>query len=110
MARTATTRDNTTFEVGDEVSYSFGSDSYPAVVVDVSKSGHKITTQQMEVLITKGDESQQEGVDYVVMPNENGTLYVWTRRTNGRYLMRGANYNGAPRLSHGVRYYRDPSF
>lgn len=97
-----------TFKVGDEVSYNFGSDSYPAEVIAVSKSGHKVTVRQLEVMVVNGDYTGPQ--DYVTMSDENGSVYNFTRRERGHYQMSGANYARAPRLSHGARYYQDPSF
>lgn len=103
-----TGKSNFTFVDGDEVSYGIGSDRYPAEVISVSKTGHKIITRDLEVLVTNGDYTGPQ--DYVTLSNPEGRLIEWTRRGNNRYQEKGASYRGAPVLSHGARYYQDPSF
>lgn len=103
-----TGKSNTSFAEGDEVSYGIGSDRQPAEVISVSKTGHKVVTRDLDVMVTKGDYTEAQ--DYVTMSDENQRVIEWTRRGNGRYQEKGANYAGASVLSHGARWYRDPSF
>lgn len=94
------------FKVGDGVSYGFGSDSYPATVIAVSKSGRKVTIQNDDYEYIKGTDQE-----YVYTKNENGGISEYSLRKNGRFCLVGTapSWRGGS-LGSGRRYYQDPSF
>lgn len=93
-------------KVGDGVSYGFGSDSYPATVIAVSKSGRKVTIQSDNSEYVKGTDQE-----FIYTKNPHGTIYEYSLRKNGQFCMVGTvpSYRGGS-LGKGRRYYQDPSF
>jgi hypothetical protein len=103
-----TTRTTSTPVVGDEATYSVGSDSYPATVVAVSKSGHRVTLQDANWTVTSG--SMHDGsAQYSYEANPSGPTRVATRRANGDYRLQGWDRGGFVGFGH-RRMYHDPSF
>jgi hypothetical protein len=78
------TTTNTTPVVGDAATYSVGSDSYPATVVKVSPSGHRVTLQDDSWKVTSG--SMMDGsADF----KSASRLTSVTRRADGKYRLVG---------------------
>lgn len=79
------------FKVGDGVSYGFNGDSYPATVVEVSPSGHRIVVQDDDARCIKGDSSYgANDAQFLFAVNTKGRKTVFTRRWNGAYVMAGS--------------------
>jgi hypothetical protein len=85
-AHTLSMNANNSFQIGDKVSYSVGSDRYAGEVVGVSKSGHEVLVQE------------KIGCNPV----------TFTRRGNGQYRRCGWKTTGL--LSHGGETKLDPTF
>jgi hypothetical protein len=101
------------FAVGAGVTFNIGSDSYPATVVDVSPSGHRVT-------ITRDRMTPNEGVngiahrwteaDATFTVDPDARRQVFTRRatkTGFAWVEKGSKY---VYLSPGRSCYMDPSF
>lgn len=94
--------------VGDPATYSVGSDAYPATVVAVSKSGHRVTLQDDDWKVTSGT-VQDGSATYSYTPNPRAATRVATRRADGKYRLAGWERGGF--VGFGTRrMYRDPSF
>jgi hypothetical protein len=99
--------------VGMGASFGAGSDSYPATVVEVSKSGKRLwITQDSVVVAGEWAEGEDEASLYTTVSNMDGARREYTLRKNGRWILAGcemkAHYMA---LTLGVRRYRqDPSF
>ena len=95
-------------KVGAPATFSIGSDSYSVEVIEVSPSGHKVTTRAMSTRCT-----DYERQTYEIASNPYGSVRTFTRRKGGTddrpiYLLAGSNYGY---LFVGfAREYRDPSF
>jgi hypothetical protein len=96
--------------VGAPASYGYGSDSYPATVIEVSKSGHRITLQHDRTEVVAG--SGADGTArHICSPDPDGSTVVATRRADGRYRIAGcSNFATVYFGRSGRRAYRDPSF
>lgn len=91
--------------VGTPCSYRAGSDVYPATVVAVSPSGHRVTVRNARVTEwTPFPDSR--GVRFE--PNPNGAVEVYTRRADGRYRPVGCDFGSLSFA--GYAAHRDPSF
>jgi hypothetical protein len=100
-------------EVGMGASYGAGSDSYPATIVEISKSGKMLWIQQDEVIVTgEWAQGEYEARTYSTMPNTEATRICYTLRKNGRWIMKGQPITAwYCALSIGARRYRqDPHF
>ena len=94
--------------VGDPATYSVGSDSYPATVVAVSKSGHRVTLQDDDWKVVSG--SMVDGsAKYTYSPYPQGPTRVATRRADGSYRLVGWSSGGWVGFGRRVKHY-DPSF
>ena len=94
-------------QVGQRVSYTVGSDRYPAEVVSVSKSGHRIVVRDAKV--TRYDE---HGVAVAIETDADGSEHVYTRRKVGTrtiYQRAGWTHSGLA-LDGGWRGFSDPTF
>ena len=99
--------------VGMGASFGAGSDSYPATVVSVSKSGKKIGIQQDAVVVGgEWKEGEYEADLYTTIPNTEALVEFYTLRDNGRWIRVGnPKHAHWASLSLGVRRYRqDPHF
>ena len=108
---TATATETTTAnlpKVGDEGSYSIGSDRYAVTVAFVSKSGHRVVTRDAIAKLTSGDICANAQV-YEFKADPNGNEHVFTRRGDGVYRLAGCTSYGRLNLN-GYSAYRDPSF
>ena len=70
--------------IGQQGSFTIGTDTYPVTVVEVSKSGHKVTVQTDQ---TVRFDSDYQGVEFARDPR--GHHHTFTRRQDGRYLLVG---------------------
>jgi len=94
-------------QVGQRISYTVGSDRYPAEIVYVSKSGHRIVVRDAKV--TKYDE---HGFAVAIETDADGSEHTYTRRNTGTrsiYQRAGWNHSGLD-LDRGWRGFLDPSF
>lgn len=94
-------------QVGQQVSYSVGSDRYPAEVVSVSPSGHRIVVRDARVL-----RYSEQGVALVIEADPAGEMHTYTRRKIGArtiYRRAGWDHSGLD-LDRGWRGFSDPSF
>lgn len=95
--------------VGAPASYGYASDSYPATVIAVSKSGHRITLQSDRTEVVSG--SVLDGsAKWICTPDANGSTVEATRRRDGKYRIVGCSNYGTVTFGRGRRAYRDPSF
>lgn len=100
-------------EVGMGASYGAGSDSYPATIVSVSKSGKSLEIVEDSVLVTgEWNEGEYSPETFVTMADPEAPRRTYTLRKNGRWILKGqpitAYYMA---LSIGRRSYRqDPHF
>lgn len=92
--------------VGDGATIVYGSDQYPATVIEVSRTGHRIKIQYDTVRrVDKNGFSEDQ--KWEINPNSAGEIRVATRRRNGAYRIKGE----PTRVLIGFRrMYRDPSF
>ncbi len=100
-------------EIGMGASFGAGSDSYPATIVEISKSGKMLWIQQDEVIVTgEWAQGEYEAKTYSTMPNTEAARICYTLRKNGRWIMKGQPITAwYCALSIGQRRYRqDPHF
>lgn len=94
-------------QVGQQVSYSVGSDRYPAEVVSVSPSGHRVIVRDARVL-----RYSEQGVAVAIESDADGAKHTYTRRKVGTriiYRRAGWEHSGLD-LDHGWRGFSDPTF
>lgn len=99
--------------VGMGASYGAGSDSYPATIIEVSKSGKQLTIQHDEIIVTgEWAQGEYEAKTYSTIENPEGATAVYTLRKNGRWILKGQPISAwYCALSIGQRRYRqDPHF
>ena len=96
------------FVIGDGVSIGYGSDSYPATVVDTTKGSVRVQTD--DCFCIKPETSYGSGdSEFIYSRNPEGSIQTFTVRKNGRlYPKGGSNKYGS--LGAGRLYYRDPHF
>jgi len=95
-------------KVGDGATYSIGSDSYPMTIIEVSKSGYKVTAQHDSAEMVEGSEYTNDAV-YRYERNPSGSTLVFTNRKDGQYRAVGCSNYG--RLTLGIRHKRrNPEF
>lgn len=114
MNTTATAAKTATVPVvGMGASYGAGSDSYPATVVEVSKSGKTLwITDDSVVVGGEWKEGEYEADLYTTVSNMDGARREYTLRKNGRWILKGCPQSAYyMALSLGRRSYRqDPHF
>lgn len=93
--------------VGMRVSFSVGSDAYPATVIAVSKSGSQITLQDDSSRVVSGS-CADGSAKWVCEVNPNGAIHKATRRGNGVYRLVGWSTSG--RVWEGSTRHYDPHF
>ncbi len=107
-------KSNTVFQVGDEVSYGFNGDYYPAVVVKVSKG--YVETMRLQVVFAPGFSADTRG-NYLTRetPGVIGfertpvtQIQRFTRKANGRFGLRGCKNSWL--LTHGAVSAFNPHF
>jgi len=102
-----TDRDGRVITVGTPATIGIGSDSYPATVVGISKSGRTIEVQNDNYQRTdsNGYGGNQE---YSYAPNPDAPIHKYSLRKDGRFRLVGSNWGG---IGFGERRaYQDPSF
>lgn len=98
MSTTTTTPATTLPNVGDFATHNitcYSSTAVPVEIIEVSRTGHKITTRQAAVIPTgdmPGDMARTIGT-YAVIPDKTGEVSVFTRRRNGHYVLTGTDYS-----------------
>ena len=110
------TDDSNIPQVGEPATIHSGSDCYPATVIEVSRTGHRVVIQHDTSIVTKRAENYGDDVEYRYERNPEGGTRVYTRRT-GKDGSVGYKLLGWPTRSRGGnvgigyrRMYRDPSF
>ena len=93
--------------VGMPAYFSIGSDTYPATVVSVSPSGHKVVVQEAKYRRTDSN-GYSESQSYIVLADPEGALKTFTRRGDGAY--RGAGGKSYRLYIGKYAAYSDPSF
>jgi hypothetical protein len=98
-------------EVGMGATINSGSDSYPATVSRISKSGKRLWVKMDSKMVLEGT-WETGGVNYVTMPNEDAEEREYSLRPNGSWIMKGVATNARyGSLTLGIRRYnQDPSF
>lgn len=93
-------------KVGMGCTYGIGADAYPARIIEVSPSGHRIKIQMDRAVAVDGAAMGQEVFD--ITRDTDGRIEEYTRRKNGNYKEKGYNVGN---LTIGKRYARrDPHF
>ena len=96
--------------VGMGATVDVGSDSYPATIVQTSRSFRRITVQRdrfwrTDITAPRDDQS------YFHAPDPNGEVETYSLRGNGRYVVVGHHASSGKRLRVGVRdVFIDPQF
>jgi hypothetical protein len=103
--------DNTEFKVGDHVSFSMGSDTYPATVIRVTPCRVVIRCDEFAGDFANGH-NYYGSQKWLFTENPNGSEHLFTRRGtvaegHGRFAMKGGNYSW---LRHGWSARQDPCF
>ena len=81
-------------------------DRKAATIIEVSKTGHRVTVQEDKAIRTDGN-GMSDAQTYRFERDTNGSTYVATRRKDGSYRLKG----GDTRILLGVRdHYYDYSF
>lgn len=92
---------------GMGATYGFNGDYYPATIIDVSSSGHRIVLRDDEAHVISGSAFDGTAV-WAINPNPQGTEYIATRRKDGSYRLMG---QGGFRVTIGRRHRAwNPSF
>ena len=90
--------------IGMGCTYSIGGDAYPATIIEVSPSGHRIKIQMDKAVVTSSKGMGQEV--YEITRDTDGRIEEYTRRKKGNYKEKG-HFVG--HLTIGKRYARrDP--
>lgn len=98
-------------KVGMGATYGYGSDCYPATIIEVSPSGKRLTIQRDEVLVTSGSDQTGDKI-YTLLEDPNGATIEYSLRKNNRWYPVGQPIDHRSYgLTIGSRtYYQDPSF
>ena len=94
--------------VGEGVTYSIGTDRYPATIIAVSKSGKTITIQDDKSNVISGS-TQDGSAEWRFEENPDGRVQRATLRADGRYRLSGWKRGGNVSLG-GRSCYVDPHF
>jgi hypothetical protein len=93
-------------KVGNGATVIFWTDRKAATIIEVSKTGHRVTVQADKAIRTD-DHGMSDAQSYRFERDENGATYEATRRKDGSYRLKG----GDSRVLLGVRdHYHDYSF
>jgi len=96
--------------VGSAATWSNGRDSWPATVIAVSRTGHRVTIREDKAIVISGSE-HDGSAQYRYEPDPNGREIIFTRRSERggvAYRQEGSRWTA---VSFGRRRaYRDPSF
>lgn len=96
-------------EIGMGATILYWSDRTPCTIIRISKSGKHIVVQCDQYKIVSGSEVDGSA-EYEYNRNENGSVYDFTLRKNGRWVKKGESIKGLA-LGIGERYrYYDPCF
>jgi len=96
-------------EVGMGVTMLSWTDRHPATIIEVSKSGKKITIQEDSWTRTDSN-GMSDAQSYTFERNPNGYTAEYSLRKNGRWVVVGSPQNGSSLLvGHRSKYY-DYSF
>lgn len=99
-------RDATEVAVGVGGTVVGWTDRHAVTVVDVSKSGHRVTVQY-DTAVRTDTNGMSDAQEYRYERNTDGRVETFTRRRDGSYRVKG----GTARLLVGVRsHYHDYSF
>jgi hypothetical protein len=94
-------------EVGMGATILMWTDRRAATVIEVSKSGKKVTVQ-FDKATSQGSFGSQ---DWKLEPDPNGSTREYTKRKNGQWVAAGDSMRGGQRLGLGYRdHYFDYSF
>jgi len=74
--------------VGELATYGIGSDQYPYTVIEVSKSGHRVTLQARKSRRVDSN-GYSENQRWITVEDPNGETMVVTRRGDGSYAPKG---------------------
>lgn len=97
----------TNFQVGDRVSFSVGSDCYPATVV--RKTPTTLVVQEDQFTADKANGHDYYGKQvWKFTRDPKGIEWKFTLRADGKYREVGTKYGGA--LSRGWKARQDPHF
>jgi hypothetical protein len=84
-------------------------DRHPATIIEVSKSGKKITIQE-DISIRTDNNGMSDAQSYTFERDPNGYTAEYSLRKNGRWVLVGSSQDGSSVLvGHRSRYY-DYSF
>lgn len=94
-------------EVGGGATLIFWSDRHAATVTEISPSGHIVKVQADKVRFGPDGYAAEEDIER----DPEGSVYVFTRRKNGGYVLKGDTGRSGVRAVFGTRRpYYDPSF
>lgn len=97
----------TTPAINQHGSFNVGSDTNPCTVVEVSKSGHRVTVEVDDFRAGPGHDYYGQQ-NWVCERRVGGARKVFTRRASGHYVAVGCKYSVLS--TDGWFAYRDPSF
>jgi len=96
-------------EVGMGVTYGYGSDRYPATIIEISKNGKQITIQD-DTAVPGENFDYYGNQNYSITQNPNGSTRTYTFRKRGIWVQKGSA-RAIGFLTIGSRdKYSDPSF
>ena len=96
-------------EVGMGATMISWTDRQPATIIEVSKSGKKITIQT-DIATRTDDNGMSDAQSYTFEPNPNGYTEEYSLRKNGRWVRVGDDLNGSSLLIGYREEYYDYSF
>lgn len=79
--------------LGGVASRQLGSDYRSYTVIEISKSGHRVTLQERRRFRCDGN-GMSEAQRYLTTDDPHGEVIVATRRKDGEYRERGCSYYG----------------
>ena len=94
------------FKVNDGVSFGYGADSYPGTVVKVTPTRVYVTEDGHFCIKAPSSPGAHDG-EYLFTQNRDTPKLIFTVKKDGRVTPIGTS---SCALSHGRKYYMDPSF
>ena len=96
-------------EVGMGATYVVGSDRYPYTIVEVSKSGNRITVQSDREYAAEGYNYYSNQV-FTYTPNTDGSLHILSYRKKNNVWREVGKKSSLYFYIGERRFYQDPSF